>query len=243
MSTRYVVTFTLIMTFISAFLLAGLFYATAPMAKKGEEVFNKRAILAAVGDYLPTPLGEMSDEDVLTLFENNIEQVSLGMDGGTLTDITAVKIDLAQERKKPEADRKLPFFKYKGDGKTFYIMSMRGKGLWDDIWGNIAVESDLNTIAGASFDHKGETPGLGAEIKDSPKFSYNFIGKTLYDSNGNYDPVKVAKGAAKPNTNSVDGISGATITGDGVGDMVWVWLKFYEPYLNKLKSETKIGMK
>jgi len=243
MSTGYVIRFTLIMTTISAFLLAGLFYATAPMAKKGEEVFNKRAILAAVGNYLETPLGDMSDEAVLKLFNEDIEQVSLDMEGNIIKDLMASKIDLAQERKKPEADRQLPFFKYKAGGKTYYIMSVRGKGLWDDIWGNIAVESDLNTIAGASFDHKGETPGLGAEIKDSPKFPANFIGKTIYDANGNYKPVTVSKGAAKPNTNSVDGISGATITGDGVGEMVDTWLKFYEPYLNKLKSKTKMGMK
>jgi len=243
MSTGYVIRFTLIMTTISAFLLAGLFYATAPLAKKGEEVFNKRAILAAVGNYLETPLNKMSDEAVLSLFDNDIEQVSLDMDGNILKDVLAAKIDLAKERKKPEADRNLPFFKYTANGKTYYIMSVRGKGLWDDIWGNIAVEADLNTIAGASFDHKGETPGLGAEIKDNVKFPANFIGKTIYDANGEYSPVTVSRGAAKPNTNSVDGISGATITGDGVGEMVDTWLKFYEPYLKKLKSKTKMGMK
>ncbi|HRF37287.1 MAG TPA: FMN-binding protein, partial [Saprospiraceae bacterium] len=83
----------------------------------------------------------------------------------------AEKINLAQEKKKPEADRLLPVFVYKdAQGKPYYILSVRGNGLWDEIWGSIALDSDMNTIAGVSFDHKGETPGLGAEIKDSPAF-------------------------------------------------------------------------
>lgn len=233
--------FSLVMTSISAFILAGLFYATGPMAKKGEEVFNKRAILGAVKDYVQD-YENLSDDQVLTIF-NKIESVALDLNGNIVDGVMADKIDLAQERKKPEADRVLPFFKYSHEGKNYYILSVRGKGLWDDIWGYVAVESDLRTIAGASFDHKGETPGLGAEIKDNPSFSSNFIGKTIYDKDGTYNPVTVSKGAAKANTNSVDGISGATITGDGVGKMVVKWLKYYEPYLNKIKSETKMGMR
>ena len=241
MSTTKVIIFSLIMTSISAFILAGLFYATAPMAKKGEEVFNKRAILGAVKDYVDG-YETLSDDQVLEIFDK-IEQVAIDMNGNVLADVQADKIDLAQERKKPEAERVLPFFKYAAGGKTYYIMSTRGKGLWDDIWGYVAVGSDFSTIAGASFDHKGETPGLGAEIKDNANFSANFIGKTIYDKDGSYNPVTVSKGPAKANTNTVDGISGATITGDGVGDMVVKWLKYYEPYLKKIKSESKIGMK
>ena len=241
MSTTKVIIFSLVMTFISATLLASLFYATADMAKKGEEVFNKRAILGAVKNYVDD-YENLSDDQVLEVF-GKIEQVALDMNGNVLEGVSADKIDLAQERKKPEADRKLPFFKYSSGGKDYYILSTRGKGLWDDIWGYVAMESDLRTIAGASFDHKGETPGLGAEIKDNANFSANFIGKTIYDEDGSYNPVTVSKGPAKPNTNSVDGISGATITGDGVGDMVIKWCKYYEPYLKKIKSGSKIGMR
>ena len=242
MSTGYVVRFTLIMTILAASILSVLFYTTEPIAKKNEAVFNKRAILSAVGGYLETPLSEMDDETVLKVFDDQIEQVALNTNGEIIEGVKADEIDLGQERKKDIADRKLPFFKYKAGGKTYYIMSVRGKGLWDEIWGNIAVESDLNTIAGASFDHRGETPGLGAEIKDAASFPAAFIGKTLYDKDGGYAPVGVAKGKARPGSNAVDGISGATITGDGVGDMINVWLKFYEPYLEKLKAEGKLGM-
>lgn len=242
MSTGYVVKFTLIMTILAALILSVLFYATEPIAKKNEAVFNKRAILSAVGNYLETPLNEMDDETVLKVFDEQIDQVALTTSGEIIEGVKADEIDLGKERKKDIGDRQLPFFKYKSAGKTYFIMSVRGKGLWDEIWGNIAVESDLNTIAGASFDHRGETPGLGAEIKDAAAFPAAFIGKTIYNENGVYDPVDVAKGEAKPGTNYVDGISGATITGDGVGDMIEVWLKLYEPYINKLKSDGKLGM-
>ena len=77
----------------------------------------------------------------------------------------------------------------------FILVSVRGSGLWDEIWGSIALEDDFNTITGATFDHKGETPGLGAEIKDNPKFPSQFVGKKIYDENGEYVSVQVKKGA------------------------------------------------
>ena len=233
MSTSKVIIFSLIMTSISAFILAGLFYATAPMAKRGEEVFNKRAILGAVKDYVDG-YDNLLDDQVLDIF-NEIESVALDMEGNIVEDVMADKIDLAQERKKPEAERVLPFFKYSAGGKDYYILSVRGKGLWDDIWGYVAVESDLRTIAGASFDHKGETPGLGAEIKDNPAFSRQFGGKKIY-KDGTYVSVGVIKGGAKDLAYEVDGLSGATVTANGVDEMLYRGIKYYEPYFGKAKG-------
>ena len=91
-------------------------------------------------------------------------------------------------------------------------------------------------MAGASFDHKGETPGLGAEIKDNPAFSKQFKGRKLYDADGNYTSIVVRKGGAKNKTHEVDGISGATVTADGVGEMLYRGIKYYEPYFNQLRN-------
>src|SRR5690606_7287922 len=113
------------------------------------------------------------------------------------------------------------------DGKKFFILSVRGSGLWDEIWGNVALEEDLRTLAGASFDHKGETPGLGAEIKDNPAFSAQFLGKTIYDQTGEFTSVTVRKGGAKDPANEVDGISGATITCNGVTEMLDRGIQYY----------------
>ncbi|MEM9822777.1 MAG: FMN-binding protein, partial [Bacteroidota bacterium] len=107
---------------------------------------------------------------------------------------------------------------------------------WDDIWGNIALKDDLSTIVGAAFDHKGETPGLGAEIKDNPAFPAKFKQKQIYDASGNYTSVDVVKPGIKTTSHSVDGISGATVTCVGVAEMLDRGIAYYEPYLKTLKQ-------
>lgn len=239
--TGYIVLFTLGMTVLVALLLSALFYGTREQALINEDVFNKRAILSAINDHLDTKVDDLSDEDVSGIFNTQVEQVVLNMDGEVMDGMMAEKVDMAKEKKKAEADRQLPLYVYnKDDGDKYYIVSVRGSGLWDEIWGNIAIGSDFNTVAGASFDHKGETPGLGAEIKDNPSFSKQFKGRQIYDADGNYTSVVVRKGGAKNKTHEVDGISGATVTADGVGEMLYRGIKYYEPYFNQLRKPASI---
>jgi Na+-transporting NADH:ubiquinone oxidoreductase subunit C len=237
-STNKVIGFTLIMTVFVAVLLTGLREVTKEKAALNEEIFNKRAILMAIEKHLPDgkKVKDLTDSDVAGIFASNIEQVGLNMAGEPVDGVLAEDIDMAKERKKPEADRLLPLYVYTQGDQKFYIISIRGNGLWDEIWGNIALEGDLATITGAAFDHKGETPGLGAEIKDNPGFSAQFAGKSIYDDQGNYTSVTVRKGGAKDLKHDVDGISGATVTGDGVTEMLQRGIKYYEPYFAKLKS-------
>lgn len=111
---------------------------------------------------------------------------------------SVVDIDLGKENKKPADQRVFPLFIFKSaDNKTYNILYTRGKGLWDEIWGYITLDSDLNTIAGQAFDHKGETPGLGAEIKDNKSWYTQFTGKKLYNEAGEYKSVAVVKGGVK----------------------------------------------
>lgn len=98
------------------------------------------------------------------------------------------------------------------------------------------MDSDWNSIAGQAFDHKGETPGLGAEIKDNKAWYKQFTGRKLYDSNGNFKSVSVVKGGIKVVDHQVDAISGATITGNGVDEMMKRGLMYYEPYILKNKK-------
>lgn len=126
-----------------------------------------------------------------------------------------------------------PIFVLDKDGETFYIVPVRGVGLWGPIWGNIAFESDFNTIAGATFDHKGETPGLGAEI-NTHHFENQFKGKTIFNEQGEFISVNVVKGGADGNAqHAVDAISGGTITSNGVKDMLLNGLDNYVPYIKK----------
>lgn len=245
-NTAYVIRFIIGLTAVAALLLSFFASSLKPMHERNEALFKKRAILKAIEQPLGREVNNMSDEEVQEIFNQNFEQQVIDMEGNIVpqeqieargyTGGKAEDVNMEKEKKKPESERISPLFIYEKDGEKYYIVSVRGSGLWDEIWGNIALKEDLETIAGATFDHKAETPGLGAEIKDNPSFSEQFIGKTIYNEQGNYTSVKVRKGGARDTEHEVDGISGATITSDGVTEMLYRGIKYYEPYFEKLES-------
>jgi len=158
------------------------------------------------------------------------EELALNADGSVNEDIDAFKIVLMKETKMPKEEQAFPLYIAEKDGKKFYVIPLFGAGLWKVIWGYIALDEDKNTIVGASFDHAGETAGLGAEINQS-WFEDQYIGKTIFDENNNFVSVKAVKGGAKAgDMHGVDAISGGTITADGVTDMVTERLENYLPY-------------
>ncbi|MCB0795021.1 MAG: NADH:ubiquinone reductase (Na(+)-transporting) subunit C [Flavobacteriales bacterium] len=124
-----------------------------------------------------------------------------------------------------------PVYEANKEGKKLFVLPMVGTGLWGPIWGYVSVESDGRTIHGSTFDHKGETPGLGAEIA-TPIFEQQFPGKTMTDPNGTFTGIKVYKGGSNTtDEHGVDGISGGTITSDGVDEMLRRTLAVYDVYL------------
>ena len=156
-------------------------------------------------------------------------------------DVRAFDIEIKKElyNKNVGNEYKLPLYEAQKDGKTLYIIPMEGKGLWGPIYGNLALEEDFNTVAGATFSHKAETPGLGAEI-DQPFFQEQFIGKKIFDEQGNFTGIQVVKGGAQTlpesrQVHGVDAISGGTITSNGVTDMLKDNLESYVAYFKKQK--------
>lgn len=150
----------------------------------------------------------------------------------------AFGVDVASQIRKPAGERELPVFVCTlGPDDVKYIIPVYGAGLWGPIWGYVAFDSDGSTIYGAYFAHKGETPGLGAEI-EKPKFSDQFRGKTLFHGDRFY-PVAVVKNGQKPTGEGdyVDGVSGGTITSKGVGAMLDNCLSPYSAYLQTLRSK------
>jgi Na+-transporting NADH:ubiquinone oxidoreductase subunit C len=235
------------MTAVVAIVLALMSTALKPIHDKNEAVYNKRAILAAIEKDLGKKVSELNDNEVIDIFENQITQRVFDMSGNELDKAVveakgykgglAENIDMSKDKRKPESERILPTYIFKAkDGKTKTILSIRGSGLWDEIWGNVALDEDLNTISGIVFDHKAETAGLGAEIKDNLAFPRAFEGKKIYDANNNYKSVDVVKGGLKDPAHQVDAISGATITTVGVGEMMKRGIKYYEPSFEKLKK-------
>lgn len=158
-------------------------------------------------------------------------------------DPEAYLVDVKREEqlaKNEDYQRKLPLFVGEKEGKEFYIVPMRGKGLWAEIWGYMAINKDL-TVEGVVFDHASETPGLGANITER-YFMDDFHGEKLADENNNFQGITVAKGNMDPTNQrkddfKVDAIAGATITGDGVSAMISETLDLYGPYLTQLSKE------
>ena len=168
-------------------------------------------------------------------------QLSLTQEGAVDQNINAFEIKLNKELKKPSSEQRFPMYEANVEGEKFYIVPLRGSGLWNAIWGYIALEEDKNTIKGAVFDHVGETAGLGAEITQQ-WFQNRFLGEKVFDKQGNLVGINVSKTNNDPkdldkNDHEVDAISGDTITGDGVTNMIIERLTHYLPYL---KAEEQI---
>ena len=223
------------MSLIVAVTLAFTFSALKPIHDANEEVFKKRDILSAVKAYVPVDVENASTEEVLEVFNSQIQQVVIDANGQPVDGLKAEEIDMKQEEKKPMEDRLYPLFIYEGESDKFYLTAVRGNGLWDKIWGTIAFKSDFNTIAGVSFDHVTETAGLGAEIKDNPAWKRSFEGKQIFNEGGDYVSISVVKTIKQPN-HQVDAIAGATITSNGVTEMMERGLKVYLPYFESLKK-------
>ena len=155
----------------------------------------------------------------------------------------AFNIDIQKEYKSSMAteERNYPLFICEKDGKKYYVIPMTGKGLWGPIWGYIALEEDYNTVYGASFDHKTETPGLGAEIRYE-LFQNQFVGERILDKNDNFISIKVIKGGAAPDDkHGVDAITGGTITSNGVTEMLKRTIEIYVPCFNNNKNKLTIN--
>lgn len=160
-----------------------------------------------------------------------------------IEDSESYLIDIKREAdlsKNPNYTRRLPLFIGEAEGEEFYIIPMRGNGLWDAIWGYMAINKDM-TVHGVIFDHAGETPGLGSNIRER-FFMDDFHGESLTDDNNNFQGIRVAKGNMDPlnerkDDHKVDAIAGSTITGDGVTNMISEAIDLYGPYLLKLANE------
>lgn len=136
--------------------------------------------------------------------------------------------------KEAEKDLKLPVYEFDINGEFVTVIPCYGAGLWGPVWGYLAFASDGRTFEGAIFDHKSETPGLGAKIAEEPFYS-QFKGHSLTE-NGAF---AVVKGGAHGDPHGVDAISGASITSQAVGKTINTWVKYYLPYLDNRTSGTE----
>lgn len=228
-SNSYTFGFATIMVIIVAALLSYAAIGLKPFQDRNIELEKQQNILSSVGINVERDLAENTYAQYIK------EEIVLNYKGEEVEG-SAFDIELSKEVKKDNSLQLLPLFISNIDNAKQYIIPLRGKGLWGPIWGFIALEEDLNTVYGAVFDHKAETPGLGAEINQS-FFQEPFVGKAIFEGD-KLTSIRVVKGGASEGDNhAVDGISGGTITSDGVTDMLSERLNMYLPYINKVKAE------
>jgi Na+-transporting NADH:ubiquinone oxidoreductase subunit C len=250
-SNGYIITFSIILTVVLGLLLSGTSQVLGPIQKKAEDLDNKKQILGAV--MAPQELKALKPEEVLSYYESRIASKVVDIEGKEVADsdgnpIVAETVNVGKNYKKAPADRLYPIFIYHEEGNEeaaiSYILPVYGAGLWDEIWGYVALQTDLNTIEGVTFSHKGETPGLGARITENG-VQARYQGKKIFDDNGQLQAVIMQKGEGKDydgEEHKVDGLSGATITANGVNDMLKNYIGHYQPYLEKRKSGSSTGV-
>lgn len=241
----YTILFSVGMVVVVGFLLAGVAGVLKPNIDANKKTEKQQNILFAMGIADQDDKNEfVPAEQAQDLFDQYIKEqyIIIGASAEATTKAFDVEVKKEGDKLKQNANyqRKMPLFVGEKDGKKLYIVPMRGNGLWDAIWGYMALDENL-VVQGAFFDHKGETPGLGANIKEA-FFRDDFAGEKIFDASGSYKGITVKKGNGDPKNerkddNAVDAMAGATITGDGVTAMIKKGLKMYLPYLETIKNK------
>lgn len=241
-SNLYTILFATGMVLVVGSLLAFLASSLKPTIDENKRIEKQQNILYAMGvnENDESNAIFVSKDKVGAEFSKYITK-QIVIQGGKITeDENAYLIDVKKEQtaEKEGKERKLPLFIGEKDGKTFYIAPIRGKGLWDAVWAYVGMDENM-VVQGAYFDHKGETAGLGANIK-LRFFMDDFIGEQL-KKDGVFKGIAISKSNNDPKNedktdNEVDAIAGATITGDGVSAMIKSELRKYVSFFNTLKT-------
>lgn len=239
-STSYIITFSVILVSFTALLLSTLSVSLKPMQQENIKNEKRSFLLAAAGQFTVKESKKKSKDEIKQIYNDKISSVVINYKGEIIDGEDAFELDVVKEfkatSKNPE-DRKYALFTYKNeDGSEKYIIPMAGNGLWGPVWAYVALKADKNTIDGVIFDHKSETPGLGAEITKA-WFQDQFTDekKQVMGEDGNYQGVSVVKGGVKKPMHEVDAIAGSTITSKGVSKMLNESFYPYMIFWDKIK--------
>ncbi|MDG1580470.1 Na(+)-translocating NADH-quinone reductase subunit C [Pseudomonas sp. GOM6] len=253
-STVRTLTVAVLVCLVCSVFVAGAAVALKPTQVENRQLDKQRSILAIAG------LGEagMSAKEVKALFGERIQAKVVDLQDGTFSDAqNPATFDPLKASKDPQlsmvlsGEQDIASIKRREQFTTVYmveqdgelqtlILPVRGYGLWSTLHGFIAVKGDLNTVVGFGFYQHGETPGLGGEV-DNPKWKGLWVGKTLFDDNGAL-AVEIIKGSVDPQSpkaeHQVDGLAGATLTSNGVNNLLHFWLgeNGFGPFLAKLSK-------
>ena len=225
-SNSYTIIYSIIIVVLVAFLLAFVFQALKPMQDANVALDKKKQILNSLN------IRDLNNEDAAAKYQEIVladeiidEQGNVLEKGEQGGENNGFKLNSADFK-----NGKLALFVCKVNGQTKYVIPVYGMGLWGSINGYVAINADKSTVFGTYFDHESETAGLGAEIKDNRAWQNQFQGKKLFAQDPNKIALAVSKKVEDPST-QVDGITGATLTSNGVTEMLQTCLGAYMNFL------------
>lgn len=235
-SNLYIIIYAAILTIVCGGLLAFASQALKPLQDANVELERKRNILSTV-------MTLQKESNVEEIYNSRIRELVIDFDGNAV-DKKAAEVNIAVEYRKNPEDRLLPVYEFLNESDPNKVenavLPVFGFGLWNTISGNVALESDFNTIKGVNYAHVGETPGLGARIASS-EIQDRFKGKQIFEGD-NLVSVAMQKGEGldySSDPHKVDGMSGATLTAKGVNNMLKDYFGCYKKYLDKNRSSNQ----
>lgn len=245
-SNTYIVTYATVLVVVVAAVLSFAAIELQPRQEANAKIEKMGAILGAIGKGATDTTAD-KNRYIEQAFETYIPEAFFVDSLGNKLARTATKEEVlnslgdlpavfAARTAMPVFVASIPTGEGDGSVKTEYVVPMTGKGLWGPVWGYVALNADCNTVEGAVFDHKGETPGLGAEITTAA-FREQFVGKQLF-KDGTFESIALlkGKGSSAGNPYAVDAISGGTLTSNGVQAMLKRCLGDYVPFFEKVRA-------
>ncbi|MCI0751817.1 MAG: NADH:ubiquinone reductase (Na(+)-transporting) subunit C [Flammeovirgaceae bacterium] len=233
-SNLYIVLYGAILTIVCGGLLALASEGLKEKQQANIDLEQKKNILATVMEL-------KEGDNVVEIYNSRVKAFVIDYNGNVKEGMTPEQVTVAAEYKKPAGERLLPVYEIKNERdptKTDnVVLRVYGYGLWNNIWGFVSLKSDFNTVQGVKFQHAGETPGLGARI-ESEEVQSRYKGKSIFDGDV-VASIAMMKGEGldySEDDHKVDGMSGATLTGKGVNNMLKDYFACYEKYLRKNKK-------
>jgi len=255
-SVGYIIGFAVAICLVCSVFVAGSAVALKDRQEKNKVTDRQKKVLTVIG---VKDVGSKSAEEVEQLFNQKAKARVVDLATGAYDDgIDATAFDARKAAKDPllgmdapankagikRVSKKVVVYEVSEGGKLVtVVLPIEGKGLWSTLYGFLALDAnDLNTVKGITFYQHGETPGLGGEV-DNPSWKAKWAGRRAFGDDGE-PAIRVVKGAAPPVSEAphkIDGLSGATLTANGVTYLVQFWLgeNGFGPYLKRLKKGGK----
>lgn len=234
-SNTYIIVYSAILTIVCGGLLA--------LAAEGLKERQQANIAhEQKANILSTVMTLKETDNVEAIYAKRVKAFVIDFNGTVQDGLIAKDIIIAAEYKKTPQERKLPVYEFSSESDSTkveaVVLPVFGYGLWNSIWGFVALKEDFNTVQGISFKHAGETPGLGARI-ESEEIQNRYKEKTIFQ-NGSVISIVMQKGEGKDygkDKHKVDGMSSATLTAKGVNNMLLDYFTCYKNYLNKNQAK------